>query len=173
MGFRPCSEEPSQALSLGPGGEQKAGRLATPAAREGLLRFATSQIGDDDTRIQALGGLLEAGHTEPTDTLRVSLRGEWREIQMRGFEISDEPKDLAYSPKVMRLMEHGVGALERKDDRAAERAFQRALALEPRNQEALNNLEPSTRGASNTTRPRRCFERRSRSIRSMLSHAAT
>jgi tetratricopeptide (TPR) repeat protein len=111
----------------------------TPAAVAALRRFGLSQIGDDDTRMQALYSLLEAGEIEPGETLRVWARGNWREVQLRRYDISDEPKS-EYSPAVADLMNEGVQAFQRDDHARAELLFRRALDLDSGAKEACNNL---------------------------------
>lgn len=111
----------------------------TPEAYAALRRFGLSQAGPDDVRLQAMYRLAEAGQIAQNETLRLWIEGEWREIQLRQYEISDEP-DGAYTPEVADLLNRGQGAFQRNDYEEAERLFQRALELEPEAKEAYNNL---------------------------------
>ncbi|MFQ5341647.1 MAG: tetratricopeptide repeat protein [Anaerolineae bacterium] len=112
---------------------------ATPAAYAALRRFGLSQAGDDETRMQALFTLAQAGQIAEDETLRVWSDGEWREIQLRQYEISEE-EERPYSPEVAGLLNEGLAAFKRNDLKRAERLLQRAIALEPRAKEGYNNL---------------------------------
>lgn len=114
-------------------------KVATPAAYAALRRFGLSQAGDDDPRVQTLLSLVRAGEIEPDETLQVWFQGEWREMQLRGYEISDE-FEWAYTPQVAELIDQALETFQRNDDEGAERLFRRALELEPRAKEAYNNL---------------------------------
>jgi Flp pilus assembly protein TadD len=113
--------------------------VATPAAYAALRRFGLSQAGEDEARMQALSRLMQAGEIAQDETLYVWIRGEWQEVQLRGYEIHDEP-ETPYAPKVADLLDQGLKAFQEKDYGQAERLFQRALALDPRAREAYNNL---------------------------------
>ena len=113
--------------------------VATPAAYAAMRRFGLSQAGEDDVRMQALLSLIQAGEIAQDDTLRVWGGGEWREVQLRQYEVSDEPKT-QYRPDVARLLDQGLSAFQQDDYEKAERLFRRMLELEPRAREACNNL---------------------------------
>jgi Tfp pilus assembly protein PilF len=113
--------------------------VATPAAHALLRRFGLGKAGDEDLRMQALYALLEAGQISQRETLRLWSEGEWREIQLRQYEISDRPTS-EYTPKVVSLLSRGQQALERDDLLKAEELFHRVLDLEPHAKEAFNNL---------------------------------
>jgi tetratricopeptide (TPR) repeat protein len=113
--------------------------IATPEAYAALRRFGVSQAGDDEDRTQALFRLAEAGVIPPDETVRVWLQGEWREIQLRQYEISDESEP-EYSPEVAELLNSGLQAFQQDDHQRAERLFQQALALDAQAKEAYNNL---------------------------------
>jgi tetratricopeptide (TPR) repeat protein len=115
------------------------GTVATPAAYAALRRFGLSQAGEDEARIQALFSLAQAGEIAPDETLRVWSRGEWREVQLRQYEISGE-REAQYAPQVMELLNQGLQAFQGGDHDQAERLFRRALKQEPRAKEAYNNL---------------------------------
>jgi Flp pilus assembly protein TadD len=113
--------------------------IATPAAHAALRRFGSSQAGDDETRLQALYALMRAGGTTQEETLRLWKDGEWREVQLRQYELTDEP-DTLYDPGAAELLNRGLTAFQRDDRKQAERLFRRALELDPRVKEAYNNL---------------------------------
>ncbi|MFC2037256.1 tetratricopeptide repeat protein [Chloroflexota bacterium] len=113
--------------------------VGTPAAHAVLRRFGLSQVGDDGVRMQALQHLLEAGQIAQNETLRVWNQGEWREIQLRRYEVSDEPRS-EYTREVADLMNRGLQSFQRDDHLKAERLFRRALDSDPSAKEACNNL---------------------------------
>lgn len=113
--------------------------IDTPAAHAALRRFGLSQAGDDDIRAQALFSLVEAGQIAPDETLRVWMEGEWRDVQLRGYEISGQ-RATPYSEEAARALNEGTRALKQGNADKAQRLFQRALELEPRAKEAYNNL---------------------------------
>ena len=112
---------------------------ATPAAKAALRHFGLSQAGDDETRLQALYALMRAGGTAQNETLHVWKDGEWREVQLRQYELTDEP-DTLYVPEAAELLNRGLTAFQRDDRKQAERLFRRAVELDPRVKEAYNNL---------------------------------
>jgi len=112
--------------------------LGTPAAYQALRRFGLSQAGTDEERMHALSVLVRAGQISEDDTLRIWIDGQWRETQIRGYEISDE--ETAYTQEVADLLNAGLVALQEDDEEQAEEMFRRVLALNPRAKEAYNNL---------------------------------
>lgn len=113
--------------------------LATPAAYAALRRFGLSQAGEDDARVQALVGLLQAGEVTSDETLHVWLEGEWRDVQLHGHEVSgDLVKE--YAPEVIELLDRGLRAFRQDDYARAERLFLRALELDPQATKGYNNL---------------------------------
>jgi len=113
--------------------------IGTPAAYAALRRFGLSQAGEDEARMQALFSLSQAGEITPDETLRVWGGGEWRDVQLRQYEISDEATS-EYAPRVAQLINRALDAFQKEDFEKAEGLFRRALALEPRAKEAYNNL---------------------------------
>lgn len=111
----------------------------TPAAYAALRRFGLSQAGDDQTRLQALFKLAQAGQIPADETLRVWSEGEWREVQLRQYEITEDP-EVFYTPGTADLLNRGQEAFQQNEYETAERLFQRALDLEPRAKEAYNSL---------------------------------
>jgi len=113
--------------------------IGTPSAYAALRRFAVSQAGEDSVRIKALHALVEAGVIDPSHTLRVWAQGEWRDVQLHTYEIS-EPERPDDDPEVAHLMSRGEEALEAGDDKHAVDLFRRALERDPNVKEAYNNL---------------------------------
>ena len=113
--------------------------LDTPQARTEVHRFGLSQAGDDDARMQALNHLAEVGEIGPDKMVRIWVDGEWREVQIRKYDISDEYVS-DYEPEVAELLNEGLAAFQQENLDRAERLFQRAIELEPRAKQAYNNL---------------------------------
>lgn len=113
--------------------------LGNPAAHAALRRFGLSQAGSDSARIEALHRLVRAGVIQPNETLRVWAEGEWRDVQLRAFEISEQDRP-RHDPQTAELLRRGEEAYEAGDERLAEELFARALECDPRATEALNNL---------------------------------
>jgi tetratricopeptide (TPR) repeat protein len=115
--------------------------IGTPEAYATLRRFALSQAGDDEDRLEALSALAEAGEIEPGESVRAWLDGEWHEIELQLFEAPDlEGRLLDYSPQVADLVRRGILASSRGSAEQAEDLFERALELDPSAKEAYNNL---------------------------------
>jgi Flp pilus assembly protein TadD len=126
------TEEPAGAVML-------LDALGSPAAHSALRRFGLSQAGSDSARMEALHRLGEAGQIKPADTLRVWVQGEWRDIQLRTYEISEQERPKRDS-QTADLLRRGEQALQAGDDGQAEQLFRRALERDPHATEALNNI---------------------------------
>lgn len=113
--------------------------IATPAAYDALRRLGLSQAGDDQLRMRALSELMQGGEIARGEQLRVWLNGEWRDVQLRGYEVSGEFQT-QYTPAVADLINRGTSTQQQGDFEQAERLFQRALELNPNTKEAYNNL---------------------------------
>jgi Flp pilus assembly protein TadD len=112
--------------------------IGTPEAYRVLRRFGQSQLGDDDTRIQALTRLLGAGEISEDETLRVWLDGEWHEVQLRAYEVGEEDEE--HSPEVADLVNQSIEVQRKGDYDLAERLLQKAVELDPGVKQAYNNL---------------------------------
>jgi tetratricopeptide (TPR) repeat protein len=129
----------------------------TPAAHATLRRFGLSQIGDDELRMETLYGLMEAGEIAQNETLCVWSQGEWQDVQLRQYEISDESRS-EYAPKVALLMNKGLKAFQQDDYEEAENLFRQALDLDPQAKEACNNLGTIYARWGEHTRAREMFQ---------------
>jgi len=115
--------------------------LGTPEAYAALRRFATSQVGEDQARVEALGSLVEAGEIGPEETVRAWLGGEWREVELHLDEIPAEMmRQSDYAPRVSDALNYAITAQRHGDTETAEKAFRHALELDPSVKEAYNNL---------------------------------
>lgn len=113
--------------------------IGTPAAYAALRRFALSQTGEDDIRMDALFRLQEADQFEPDERLQVWNKGQWQKVQLRHIEISDEP-DEYYAPEVAELINRATSLLQKQKVEQAEKLFKQVLEMEPKAKEAYNNL---------------------------------
>ncbi len=113
--------------------------IGTPEAHAALRRFGLSQAGDDDSRMQALSFLSEAGVLGPDETLRIWADGEWHDVQWRKYEVVPE-KEYTYTDEVIALIEQALDAFHEDKQAEAERLFRRTIELEPQAKEAYNNL---------------------------------
>jgi tetratricopeptide (TPR) repeat protein len=82
---------------------------------------------------------MEVGEIPPEETLRFWSHGEWREIQLRQLEITDD-HSWDYSPEIQRLLIEGAHNLEEGNLKQAERLFRRVLKLDSAIKEAYHNL---------------------------------
>jgi tetratricopeptide (TPR) repeat protein len=113
--------------------------LGTPAAHDALRRFGLSQAGDQEDRLQALSLLAEAGQIDEAEPLRVWIEGEWQEIHLRGYEITEGP-GWDHDPRAAELMTEGLMALEEDDTDRALQLLEQARELAPESKEIYNNL---------------------------------
>lgn len=114
--------------------------VGTPAAHAALRRFAGSQAGSDEQRLNALLSLQVSGGTEPGEVFRIWRNGAWHAIQTRGFTIVPRDSRPQHKPKVAKLMEQGQAAMRAHQGAEAAALLRQAIALEPRACDALNNL---------------------------------
>jgi len=113
--------------------------LGTSDAYTVLREFGFSQAGDEEARMQALFALLEAGQIPADEPVRFWQDGEWRDIQLRKYEII-EKRNLEYPQQVIDLLNQAILAFNANRLGKAEKLYKRILALEPRAKEAYNNL---------------------------------
>lgn len=114
-------------------------RIGTPTAFAALREFGVSQVANDEDRTKALFALMRAGQIQPNEPVRIWVKGEWRDIQLKQYEIADR-EEPAYSPKVANLINQGLEAYQSRNMAKAEQLFLQAVQLEPKAVEAYNNL---------------------------------
>lgn len=117
----------------------------TPETLSALMEFALSDRGPDASRHEAARAVKEA-KLFPPGPVRMFMEGEWRDIRLTGFEITDEPSH-THSPAVVILAEKGHAALMKNDHRAAKAIYTEALALEPDAPDLHYNLSMAYRVA--------------------------
>ena len=125
-----------------PAGRTWALRLAqlagTPALHAALRDFALSQRGPDEQRLEASRVAQEAG-VFPSGLVRMWMGGEWREVLLLSFEVTEEP-ERKHGPEVDDLASEAHEALQSGEGERAEPLLRRALELEPDKPDLLNNL---------------------------------
>ena len=113
--------------------------LGNERAVVALRDFAQSQLGADDPRMMAAVALLEMGIFSEDEPVRLWLKGEWREVLLRGQFIT-EAVELEYSDETIDLLDEAIAAGQAGKDRKAESLYKRIIALEPTAKEAYGNL---------------------------------
>jgi len=130
-----------------PEGRQFALRIAllaeTPQAFEALRDFALGQHGPDQLRQEAAQALRQAGAL-PAGPVRMSIKGQWQDLLLLGFEIHREPNRV-HRPHVEDMAREAMAALENDDGQEAERLLKQALEMEPDALDLLNNLAAAYR----------------------------
>ncbi|MCT7952359.1 tetratricopeptide repeat protein [Ancylothrix sp. C2] len=117
---------------------QLAKMARTPEMLEALKTFAFGQRGPDEKRHEAAMVLKKTGFLD-THKVEMWLKGEWTEIILVGFEITDEPT-VTYSPKVLNMLGKANQALKQRQPLEAEKLLKKCLEIEPENPSLLNNL---------------------------------
>ncbi|MBI3462163.1 MAG: tetratricopeptide repeat protein [Planctomycetes bacterium] len=112
--------------------------VKTPETLEPLRTFAFGQRGSDKLRLEAVQVLMDA-EVIPPGEVRLWAQGEWRDVVLTSFELSDEPVG-RHTPRVQRLVEESHEFLMRGDFRRAKPLLEEALAIEPDSPVILNNL---------------------------------
>jgi tetratricopeptide (TPR) repeat protein len=117
--------------------------LATPEHYAFLREFALGQQGTDQERYTAATTAAKADLLPFGEPLRLWLQGEWREIQLVGYEFHEDSM-YDHTPKVQKWLAEGNHLLRSTEDpdelRAAERLFEQARQSEPDSPDILNNL---------------------------------
>ncbi len=127
-----------------PMGRQLALHLATVADSFDILReFALSQYGPDSLRQQAVQTLRQA-EVLSAEPVRMWLKGEWRDICVRGFEVSDEPI-YEHPAEIEPIAYDAITALKEGDGEEAEHLLKKALEVAPDAPDLLNNLASAYR----------------------------
>ncbi len=110
----------------------------TPEMLEALKTFAFGQRGPDEKRHEAAMILKQEGFVE-SNNVTMWIKGEWTEIILVGFEITDEPT-VIHSPQVLKMLAQANKALKQHEPEKAEQSLIKCLEIEPENPSLLNNL---------------------------------
>jgi tetratricopeptide (TPR) repeat protein len=112
--------------------------LDTPEMHQALCDFAQSKRGPDKDRNRAATVARDADLL-PAGMMNMWLQGEWREVMIMGFEITDEPT-YDYSPEVADLAANASQALHDAKPDVAIELLQQALERKPDAPDLKNNL---------------------------------
>ncbi|MFO7269844.1 MAG: tetratricopeptide repeat protein [Sphaerobacter thermophilus] len=102
-----------------------------PTLLEALHQFALSQRGTDTLRQQAITAVQDAGLLKPGQTFDMWIDGEWTTVQAQGFELHEEPLEVAHAPEVEAWLAEARAALQARQPERAETLFKQALEVEP------------------------------------------
>ena len=104
--------------------------------------FALGQKGNDQLRYQMARIAVQAG-LMPKGIIKLWLQGDWHEVILTNYNISDEPS-ISHSKKVASLLQKAVPLIKQDDDfDSIEEGIQylkQALEIEPDSPDLLNNL---------------------------------
>lgn len=117
---------------------QLAKMARTPEMLEALKTFAFGQRGPDEKRHEAALTLKKEGFLEKNN-VKMWLKGEWTEILLFGFEITDEPTSV-YPPNVLKILGEANKALKERQPEKGEKLLQKCLEILPDEPSLLNNL---------------------------------
>jgi|SRR5579883_1077650 len=115
--------------------------VATPETLAILRDYALSQHGPDASRLKAANAASAAGLI-PSGTVRMWTQGQWREVFLLNFEITDEPTE-ALPPRVSNLVARALELMRAGNADEAEPLLREALVAEPDCPAILNNLAVS------------------------------
>jgi tetratricopeptide (TPR) repeat protein len=116
-----------------------AGMSLHPDLLAALEGFIHDRRGRDEQRMEAAQILSEAGLL-PSGSIRMWVKGEWRDVLMMNFEITPEPEEDLLSPEVQDLTEKANYALRNDKPGEAQQLLEQAIAQMPDSPTLLNNL---------------------------------
>ena len=117
--------------------------VRTPQALEALRDFALSKHGPDSMRMEAANVVIEE-ELIPGGVVRLWSQGEWRDVLLMSFEISDEPESGYVSDEAEEPMAEALEMLREGDGEEAEQLLKQVMEIEgpdaPTLPITLNNL---------------------------------
>ncbi len=118
-----------------------ASATGTTATLAALRDFALSQQGPDQARMEAAHAAARAGLLPGGVSVRMWIKGEWRDILLFGAEISLEPEEKDILPsKVARIADDAVKEVMHGDPAKGERLLKQAIEIAPDIPALHNNL---------------------------------
>lgn len=116
----------------------------TEAAWEMVRDFALGQAGTDDERFQAVQILVAQGKLPPEASMRLWIRGEWKDVLLKQLEIRDDEggddDGAVYGDEITDMLTRAGEAIEAGKLDQAERLYLDILEQEPACLQAYNNL---------------------------------
>jgi tetratricopeptide (TPR) repeat protein len=113
--------------------------LATPEMHDALRALCLSQRGPDSLRIE-IANRLDQRDVMPEGRVRMWIEGEWRELELMGFEITPEAVGEPHLPQAEAWAYEALEALRRDDGPTAEKLLTQCIELEGERPDLLNNL---------------------------------
>lgn len=113
--------------------------LKRPELLQAVKDFALGKRGSDRMRNQAALLAVEAG-VLPAGEIRMWIDGEWRTVNMMGFEITDKPDESRLPAKATSLLRQSIDELGDGNAVRAEQLLRRALKMAPNDTSLLYNL---------------------------------
>jgi tetratricopeptide (TPR) repeat protein len=101
--------------------------------------FVLGDHGADELRMKAAEGLSARGWL-PSSSVRMWVQGEWRELLLYNYEITQETTTSYRSPEAEKLAVQALDALRSNRSAEAQALLEQAIALEPDEPSLLNNL---------------------------------
>lgn len=111
----------------------------TPELLNALRDFGLGTRGSCTLRTEAIRAVQQAGMM-PSGFVRFWQGGTWRDTLIIGFEITDEAEAVKLPPKAQQCLDEGIKALNKGNNKAAEKHFLKALEVVPNHRIILNNL---------------------------------
>lgn len=116
-----------------------AGLSDYPELLQAVKDFALGQRGSDKLRMKAAQLASQHGLL-PSGPVRLWSLGEWREVMLLSFEITDEPQQTALSPGAQKLFEQAHDYLLEQEGAKAQALLEQVVALAPDEPSVHNNL---------------------------------
>lgn len=117
----------------------------SPETLAALRDYALGQRGQDTMRNMAANAAAEAGLL-PSSHVRLWMEGEWREVLLMGFEVTDEPTSTyEHAERVQDLLSSSIEVMRDGEIERAEQLLKQALELEPGAPDLLHNLATAYR----------------------------
>ena len=123
-------------------GMEALGLIGTPAALAEIERFAFSQAGPMELRVQAIHILTDLGHLDLSQPIEIwnEETQEWHPLRLARWTVTSEIEPPPYSPEVWELIDVGTEALGKGQLNLAREKLEAAIALDPQAVVAHHNL---------------------------------
>jgi tetratricopeptide (TPR) repeat protein len=116
-----------------------AGLSDHPELLQAVKDFALGQRGFDQLRMKAAQLASQHGLL-PSGPVRLWSLGEWRDVMLLNFEITDEPEATSLSPGAQKLYEQAHDCLLKSEGAKAQALLEQVVALAPDEPSVRNNL---------------------------------
>lgn len=113
--------------------------VGTRQTRNLLKTFALGKEGHEKARMLAAQLLAQAGVFPREEPVRLWIRGQWQEVLLRQYEVSEEFHS-AYPKRIQRMIERATMLQHKGKWKQAEKLWEQVLEIHPEVKEAYNNL---------------------------------